>query len=716
MSLTTRSSVVAFALLVIPWLSSAQDRGAAGTVTLPRTEYDRLLDLSSRTPAAAERPPVAAALTRADIRVRVDGAMARGTIAVEGEVFQTGPVKVPLLAGATLVDARSAGAPLPLTTDQNTLATVLTGPRPFAMTLEWAAPLTFSPGWAAVTLPVPAAGTSIARIEIPGERSDVRLAPGVILRRETTGGVTVLEVSLTPGAPAQLSWSAREASPVASPTRDLRMIAEVKTLVTIGESDLRLASWIDLTVVHGEPAAIEVRTPAGYELVNAGGATLDRSEEMAGGVRLVVNNPSDRHHRFQLTFTRNQSGSSFTLDAGFPTVPAAGRETGEVGVEGIGAIDVSGPEIPGLRRIDVRELDRQLAAASHDALIRGYRYQRSGDAPPSLTLDVTRYPDAPVLAAVAEHAIATTLVTSEGRALTEISLWIRNRAQPFARVWLPPGASMLSVDVAGEPAKPVEGADGTRVPLLRPGFRPDGAYAVSFVYLHAGTAFVRKGEMQMVLPRMDVPISLVQWELFVPDQYKADRFDGNVLPVNFFDSGQAYGGDSRPRAAGAAKAVPTPAAPGSIAGVAIDQTGSPIPGVQVIASGGGRTVAATTDAEGRYVLAGLPSGPIRLRSQITGFKTVQRLLIFDGSPQHVDFTMPIGALTETVTVSGLNETVAPERRSEQEPSANVQSLQRRVSGVLPVRIEVPRAGASYTFAKPLMIDEEAVVKFRYRRK
>ena len=51
---------------------------------------------------------------------------------------------------------------------------------------------------------------------------------------------------------------------------------------------------------------------------------------------------------------------------------------------------------------------------------------------------------------------------------------------------------MLSVDVAGSPAKPAEGADGMRVPLLRPGFRPDGPYTVSFVYLHAGRRSPRR--------------------------------------------------------------------------------------------------------------------------------------------------------------------------------------------------------------------------------
>ena len=75
---------------------------------------------------------------------------------------------------------------------------------------------------------------------------------------------------------------------------------------------------------------------------------------------------------------------------------------------------------------------------------------------PALTLDVHRYADAPVLAAVAERAVATTLVTVEGRALTEVTLWLRNRAQRYMKVDLPAGASIVSVDVAGMSAKPVE--------------------------------------------------------------------------------------------------------------------------------------------------------------------------------------------------------------------------------------------------------------------
>src|SRR5262249_57028658 len=101
----------------------------------------------------------------------------------------------------------------------------------------------------------------------------------------------------------------------------------------------------------------------------------------------------------------------------------------------------------------------------------------------------------------------------------------KNGRQRFRRATLPGGASIVSVDVAGEPAKPVTGSDGTRVPLLRPGFRPAGAYQVTFVYLYAGTPFAKKGDLQMTLPKMDMPVGVVEWEVFVPEGYSGRTTD-----------------------------------------------------------------------------------------------------------------------------------------------------------------------------------------------
>src|SRR4030095_1987369 len=80
--------------------------------------------------------------------------------------------------------------------------------------------------------------------------------------------------------------------------------------------------------------------------------------------------------------------------------------------------------------------------------------------------------------------------------------------------------------------KPLLGSDATRVPLLRSGFRPTGSYQVSFVYLHAGTPFAKKGDIEMTLPKMDLPVGIVEWELFAPERYSVRTIGGNVIDVD----------------------------------------------------------------------------------------------------------------------------------------------------------------------------------------
>jgi hypothetical protein len=741
---------------IAPQPANAQERGPAGTVTLSRTDYDRLLDLASRQPAPPDRAPLAAALTRADLRVRVANGTVRATMSVDGEVFQAGTVKVPLISNATLLDARMTDRALPLIADGNSHVAVVTGPATFSATLEWGSAVTTTPGRGSFVLPVPPAGSATATFDMPGEQSDLRVSPGLVVRRTSANGRTLIEATLDPGSATQVWWSARESAPT-TPPRDVRMLTDLKTLVTIGDADLRLLTLVDATIVQGEPTQIDVQIPSGYELAGVTGSSLDHSEQQGTRVQLFISTPSRRRHQFLLSLERAGTGGSFKLETSLPTVPIAQRETGEVAVEGIGTLEIQSGELQGLRRIDVREVDPALTSAARNSLLSAFRYQRVSSGSPTLALNVTRFPDASVLAAIAERAVATTLVTSEGRALTEVTMWIRNRAQPFMKVALPTGASMVSVEVGGSAAKPVEGADGMRVPLLRPGFRPTGPYTVTFVYLHEGSAFAKKGDMLMTLPKMDVPVSVVEWELFVPDRYRVDHFSGSAIAADLVErtsmlsaGGYTYAVNSGV-AAGSAGGRPANipldgVSAGQIIGRVTDNFGGTLPGATITIKVAGQERTAIADASGIYRISGVPSGDVTVTGQMNGFMSVQRSLTFDQRPRQVDFQLAVGGVSESVTVTAdapvvntttsevsqtfaLNNNVnartrdeASRREREQRaqqaaaPSENVQSLQRRAAGVLPVRIDVPRAGSSYRFVKPLVIDEETVVSFRYKRR
>jgi hypothetical protein len=748
--MTSKTMTLAAIVLTAAHTASAQQppRPADGprpndtlrAVTLTLAEYNRLIDLANRPAPTPTTAPVAAVLASADLRVRVDRDTALGVFNVNGEALRSGVSRVNLISGATLIDASAGGRPLPLVADGAAHTALIPGPGPFSLTLEWGAPLTFRPGRAAFVLPVPQSGTARATFDLPGEQADVRLSSGLVTRRTAVDGRTIVEATLDPGSSVDVSWSMRDSAPTAA-ARELRTLAEVMTLVTLGDSDVRMVALIDLTVLQGELRTLGVRLPTGYELTGVSGSSLENSEPSDGSVTLTVANPAARSHQFLISLERPHDGGSFSFDTGFVAVRDVQRERGEVAIEGVGTLELEATEREPMHRIDVRELNRALQSLARLPLLSAFRYQRAAGANPSLAFDVKRFADASVLAAVADRAVATTLVTSEGRALTEVILTVQNRAQPFLKVSLPQGATMVSVDVAGQSAKPVLGTDGTRVPLLRQGFRPTGPYRVSFVYLHAGTPFAKKGDVEMTLPKMDMPVGIVEWEVFAPEQYAMKTIGGNAIDVNRLRVAEGYAIDAVRGLPGPPSRVSEAALDsgllGQIRGVARDGSGAVLAGVTVEVASPSGAKTALTDANGRFVVTEVPSGQTTLTAKLGGFTTARYSFQFDQRPRELNIEMHLGNMVETVTVMGETPLVDVQSttrqfvlRNESEaqrqprvdpnpivpPSLNVVDLQRRATGVLPVRIDVPRAGTSHQFVKPLVVDQETTVRLRYKRR
>jgi hypothetical protein len=413
-----------------------------------------------------------------------------------------------------------------------------------------------------------------------------------------------------------------------------------------------------------------------------------------------------------------------------PHVKGAEREGGEIALEAAGTVDLRVSESAALHRIDVRESSPALLSMAEPAALAALRYQRRGEGPLVVAGDLTRFPDASVITAAADRAVVTTLVTVDGRTLTEIALTLRNRAQPYLRVELPAGASMVSAEVAGEPAKLALAPDGARVPLLRPGFRPNGAYAVSFVYVQPGQPLLKKGRAELTLPKMDVPIGLVEWEMFVPDRYRVRDFQGDArlepapaspAPIALTGSGSGSGsgrGFGRGVAGNVAGGTYAPA-PGQIVGRVTDAAGAAIPGAHIVARRGATVIAETVANDAGWYLLSEATGRLTLSAELEGFKPATRQIRVDsGQPAQYDLVLEPGALNESIRVAAEGERGDREARDEaaQSPSQNVFNLQRRVEGVLPVRIDVPRAGAAYRFVRPLVVDETTRVSFDYRRR
>jgi hypothetical protein len=167
-------------------------------------------------------------------------------------------------------------------------------------------------------------------------------------------------------------------------------------------------------------------------------------------------------------------------------------------------------------------------------------------------------------------------------------------------------------------------------------------------------------------------------------------------------------------------------------GVIMDASQAVMPGATVTATNSQTGYATSTVANnaGVYMFRGLRPGVYKVTANMNGFLTATKtnVKLGTGAQARLNFELVVaGVSTEIVVSTDVNnlrlESGSLEKKlkkeaemAERQASPNVLNLQRRVAGVLPISVEVPRAGNSYRFIRPLVLDEETKVTFQYKSK
>jgi hypothetical protein len=692
---------------------------AVRTVTLPLAEYDRLLDQAdlSRPVRAA-----AAAATTAAIDARAEPGAVRGTLTLRGVALGAAPERLALLEGAAVSEARAGGRDLPLSLDDTRVEARLGATGPFEVAVAWHTDVRTAAGRSSFVLPAVAAAAVRATLVLPVDAGDVRLAAGVVTGRRHDGTALVVEATLPAGTRVEASWTTRESAPAPS-TAPARVVSEVGTVLTLGETDVRLAALVSVEVSRGVLPGCRLTLPSGYRLVRVTGPTVDRVDPGEDEATITFTSSAPATHRLLVELDRPHDGRSVDVDAARVMVRDAGRERGDVAVGGAGTLALTPGPTDRLRPIDARDLSPITRALARGPILAAYRYQRAAGEPASrLALSATRFARATTAAALAETSTATTFLTLDGRALTEVRLRVANARQAFVKVALPPDARIVSAALDGVPVRPVSGADGLRLPLVAAGAARAGR-DLTFVFLHEGQPFLRKGHRGLALPRVDLPVGVARWDLFVPDALRVQRVSGTAVEAARYDSPD----DVAWRFAGRMSPQDKPREPhvrvsavaggvrGQVRGRVVDQGGHILPGVSIDLGIGVTRRSAISDERGEFAFSEVPPGTVTLGAQLAGFTPAQASIRFDGQATRVEFTLAVGMIMETITVSG----AAPEDEDPDRPQpapAHVVELQQRVAGLLPLPVEVPRSGRAYAFLMPLVVDEAPTLTLRYRRR
>jgi hypothetical protein len=218
----------------------------------------------------------------------------------------------------------------------------------------------------------------------------------------------------------------------------------------------------------------------------------------------------------------------------------------------------------------------------------------------------------------------------------------------------------------------------------------------------------------------------------LPERLEVKQFGGNALSAELFPAAIAKNFDDAEEvfsntAQNWTELDLSTLEPGQIGGVIVDSQGALVPGAEVTVSNTqtGTSLTTRSDDEGHWRIVGMQPGATQVAITASGFKKIVYDVDLQATkPVRLGTTLEVASISETVTVTAgvaeinsrqIEDTIKKNRAVHlNTASQNVFNLQRRVAGILPVAVEVPRSGKSYRFVRPLVMEEETRITFQYK--
>jgi hypothetical protein len=502
----------------------AQDAAhSPGWVVISVPDYRALRVKAFPAEREPEPPPVDATLSRVDYDLHVDTGVASGRATLTVDVLKNGWVRVPIPAGLFVREARLDGKPLSLSSSReaNQLSALLSHPGRALIALDIALPVAASAGEERLSLPSTISGVTRVNLEIP--HSDVTLS--------LTGGL----LSETHPAPAQGNWTAygksgetmvfawRRKTEEHHVTLPLRQHGALTQFVGLGEDSTSLSANVTFDVTQGAAKDARILLPDNVTINQVQGALVADWEMKPGELLVTFLEPVEQSASFVVTGEVNMAREG-AVEIPLLRLANVERETGGVGVDVLGAGEIKDDSVKtqGLQRADGSDLGEPVASRQSPALLAFRAHSGDPKSPRSLHLAVSRYTQQAVLLANVEEARYRVLLTKDGKALVEARYAVRNNQRSFVKITLPPGATLWSASLSGQPVRPGSGPDASLLlPLSKVRSGEDAPeFAVEIVYFFPGSAWADKGRLKLVLPALDLPISRTGLQVYYPPLFR----------------------------------------------------------------------------------------------------------------------------------------------------------------------------------------------------
>lgn len=577
------------------------------------------------------------------------------------QVWEDDWVEIPVLGkGVALESATLDGESSFLTQKEDWYNLMLDQPGVHTLALTFYVASESNEGVVAFTFPAPA--TPVTRMTLQLALPEAQISSPVaasVQSRKTKDG---LEADLVFRSAESIAVQWRLPAKALPPKPKVaaeppRVACFSSTLATVSENHLACETLLQLNVLRGEVTRFLLRLPGDIQVMNVEGKGAEwtaKEEDGQQWITVSVNHSVTGDYPLGILYETPIPEGAANVSVPTLRVEEVLRNTGFIAIATRGNIEVEPlAENEGVQRVDVSDLPVALQVRSPTPIVHAFRFTQPDYL---LALNYSRLEDVPVRVAGIDHARITSVLTDEGMLLTRATYFVRNHMKKFMRIELAPDAEVWGAQVAGQVVRPARSDDAgdevnaILVPLIKSteGRREMGAFSVDVVYAQQLADTHRWLEsMAFEAPKTDILANRVEWEILVPEARAVYRTGGDLNPV--------------------ARLSP----------IQVNQPGGKIPIEKGVAK-------LAPDGESTETIYRLREG-------------IERFFI-------TDINNP------AASVGGTGE---PRYDGKQDPDAPHRALPGTgsaltVAGVLPIRIEIPRAGHAHYFERLVVPQDTAL--------
>ncbi len=391
---------------------------------------------------------------------------------------------------------------------------------------------------------------------------DVRFSRAPLSVKGTDAG-THGTVGLGAGDRLEVRWQ-----PPRPPVHRAAQIAtEAHVGWTVADGVHQVRAILNLRLWGGETSELTVNLPPGADRVRISGPDVREVRTAGVSARVFLRGAIRQRSRLSIEF---ESPRPATGRMALPAFGVAGssHRGGTLAIAGGAGAVLLEMDSPGLAAMALHDLPDQTRGLLAAAPV--YAYHLTG--PWEARVDLVSMSEFTVRETLIDSALYTVLYRPDGRVMVKVIYEVRNRAQQYMVVALPPEAELVVARVS-EVQKSVARGPGRTVyvPLEKSVLTTAGlvSFPVELVYVMRAEGLSRKGRFLLPLPRADLPVAYARCALMLPDGMKVGEWHGVLRRTDAWSSETAelefeYGRGHLAKAPDEAEAPPRPGKPGRV--------------------------------------------------------------------------------------------------------------------------------------------------------